>query len=163
MRPRSTLALGALGLAVAVSPLAGCGGGENEPAKPLGMHQVARSLERQSTAFLDREGTALHRGLDRFLGGRITTEVSKGSTECRSGKETASISDPKRYPFACIVEGNAAGNGLTVNITLGFVGLDLDGHCWRAANERISVTTGAPALVTHEEADRPVNQVRACV
>jgi len=163
MRARSTLALGALGLALAVSSLAGCGGGEDEPAKPLAMRQVARSLERESTAFLDREGTALHRGLDRFLGGRITTEVSKGSAECRSGKKTASISDPQRYPFACIVEGSAAGGGLTVNITLGFVGLDLDDACWQAANERIAVTTGAPTLVTREEADRPVNQVRACV
>jgi hypothetical protein len=127
------------------------------------MRQLAHSMEGQSAAFLDRDGTALHRSLDRFLGGRIATEAAKGSTECRPGKQTASISNPKKYPFACIVEGTATGNGLTVNITLGFVGLDLDIECWRAANERISVTTGAPALVSQEEADRPVNQVRACV
>lgn len=161
MSPRSASLLGALALAALV--IAGCGGGEEEPAKPLTMRQVARSLEGQSADFLDREGTALHRGLKRFLGGEIKTKVSKGSVECRSGRDTASISDPKKYPFACIVEGSADGRGLEVNITLGFVGLELDDECWRAANERVSVTTGIPALVSREEAQRPMNQVRACV
>ena len=163
MSARSAAPLGALALVIALAAFGGCGGGEGEPAKPLGMRQVAKSLEERSTAFLNREGTALRRGLDRFLGGRITTEVSGDSAECRAGKDTASISNPKKYPFACVVEGSAEGNGLEVNITLGFVGLKLEGRCWQAANERISVTTGAPALLTREEAARPVNQVRACV
>jgi hypothetical protein len=127
------------------------------------MRQLANSVEGQSAAFLDRDGTALHHSLVRFLGGKITTEVAKDSTECRPGKQTASITNPKKYPFACVVEGSAEGNGLEVNITLGFVGLKLEGRCWQAANERVSVTTGAPALVSQEEAERAVNQVRACV
>lgn len=143
--------------------LGSCGEGDDPGVESLTMRQLTHSVEAQSADFLKRDGTALHRSLEQFLPGKITTEVSKGSAECRPGRDTASISNPQRYPFACIVEGTAEGNGLEVNITLGFVGLDLDGACWRAANERVSVTTGAPALVSHEEAERPVNQVRACV
>jgi hypothetical protein len=143
--------------------LGSCGEGDDPGAESLTMRQLTRSVEAQSADFLERDGTALHRSLEQFLPGRITIEVAKGSTECRSGNQTASISNPNKYPFACIVEGSAEGEGLTVNITLGFVGLKLAGRCWRAANERVSVTTGAPALVSQEEAARPVNQVRACV
>jgi len=163
MRVRSAASLGALALVIALTTFGGCGGGEEDPAKPLAMRRLASSVEGQSAAFLDRDGTALHRSLARFLGGEISTEVAKGSTQCRPGSQTASIANPKKYPFACIVEGSAEGNGLEVNITLGFVGLDLDDECWRAANERISVTTGAPALLSREKAARPVNQIDACV
>ena len=109
------------------------------------MRQLTRSVEAQSADFLERDGTALHRSLEQFLPGRITIEVAKGSTECRSGNQTASISNPNKYPFACIVEGSAEGEGLTVNITLGFVGLKLAGRCWRAANERVESGSGLDA------------------
>jgi hypothetical protein len=161
MRARSAVALGALALVIALSA-SGCGGGEESLAKPLTMRRLASSLEGRSAPFLRREGTTLHRNLVRFLGGQIEAKVSRGTAECRPGRETASISNPKKYPFACIVEGSATGSGLTVNITLGFVGLKLDGSCWRAANERVSVTTGAPALIGADEARRPVNQIAAC-
>jgi hypothetical protein len=162
MREHRFAACGALALVFSLLLSAGCGGGDDGNDEPLTMRQLAGSVERQSVAFLDREGTTLHRSLERFLGGRITTEVARGSTECRSGKRTASISNSKKYPFACIVEGSADGNGLTVNIVLGFVGLELDGRCWRAANERVSVTSSAPALLTRREAMRPLNQIAAC-
>jgi hypothetical protein len=162
MREHRLAACGALVLAFSLLLLEGCGGGEDRNEEPLTMRQLAGSVEGKSAAFLDREGTALHRSLERFLGGRITTKVARGSAECRSGKRTASISNSKKYPFACIVEGSADGNGLTVNIALGFVGMKLEGRCWRAANERISVTSGAPALLTRREAMRPLNQIAAC-
>jgi hypothetical protein len=157
--------------------LGGCGGGSDQtttssastsasvPARELGdltPQELATSVEGQTADFLDRDGTALHRSLEQFLGGKIATSVAKGSAECRAGKNTASIADPGKYPFACIVEGSAAGKGLTVNITLGFVGLGIHGRCWRAADERVSVTTGAPALLTRREAMRPVNQIAGC-
>ena len=69
---------------------------------------------------------------------------------------------PRRYPFACIVEGSADGRGLNVNITLGFVGLKLDGRCWRAANERVSVTSTAPALLSAARGHAAGNRIAGC-
>jgi hypothetical protein len=144
----------------------GCGSGESVTATPstedLTMSRLSASVEGEAAGFLDRRGTALHGSLERFLGGTIATRLDKGSTECRPGAATASITDARRYPFACVVEGSADGRGLTVNITLGFVGLELDGRCWRAANERVAVTTGAPALLPRREAMRPVNRIAGC-
>ena len=149
--------------------LAGCGsgdGGERDGATSqepdLTMTLLAKSVESRAAAFLQREGTAVHRSLEKFLGPKIVTEVARNDTECRSGRDTASIANPRRYPFACIVEGSADGRGLNVNITLGFVGLKLDGPCWRAANERVSVTSTAPALLSGREAMRPVNRISGC-
>jgi hypothetical protein len=151
--------------------LAGCGRDDQEftttttAASGLGdlsSRELARSVEAQAAVFLARDGTALRKSLHQFLGGEVTTRVAKGSAECRSGQNTASIDDPGRYPFACIVEGSADGEGLAVNITLGFVGLEIDGRCWKAANERVSVTTSAPAVLTRQEALKPVNQIHAC-
>jgi hypothetical protein len=160
-----------LALLCAVALLAGCGG--DEQASPmttssstglgdLTSGELAGSVESQAAVFLARDGTALRKSLRRFLGSEVTARVARGSAECRSGQNTASIDDPNRYPFACIVEGSADGRGLTVNITLGFVGLEIDGRCWRAANERVSVTTNAPAVLTRREALKPVNQIGAC-
>jgi hypothetical protein len=162
MRVPAAAVSGVIALAFLLALLPGCGGGESDVAKPPSMRELARSVEAQSAPFLRRDGTTLRRNLVRFLGGPVETSVAKGSVECRAGRDTPSISDPKKYPFACIVEGSAAGKGLTVNVTLGFVGLKLDDRCWRAANERVSVTTGAPALLSAEEARRPVNQIAAC-
>jgi hypothetical protein len=55
----------------------------------------------------------------------VTTEVEAGSAVCRAGSETRSIADPRKYPFACIADGD----GLEVEIVLGFVGTELDGRC----------------------------------
>jgi hypothetical protein len=150
--------------------LLGCGGSNGPEASTaaagglgsLTPKALAISVEGQTAGFLDREGTALHRSLEQFLCGKIATEVTRDSAECRPGDKTASISNPSEYPFACIVEGSADGTGLQVNITLGFVGIEVDGRCWRAANERISATTGAPALLTRKEAILPVNQISGC-
>jgi hypothetical protein len=151
--------------------LAGCGGdnqGSTTTTASFGglgdftPRELAGSVEAQAAVFLARDGTALRKSLRQFLGREVTTRVARGSVECRSGQNTASIDDPHRYPFACIVEGSADGRGLTVNITLGFVGLEIDGRCWRAANERVSVTTSAPAVLTRREALKPVNQIHAC-
>lgn len=120
------------------------------------------SVEIETAAFLGREGSALRRSLRRFIGAEMTTEVERGSAVCRAGSETASIADPAKYPFACIVRASADGQGLEVGITLGFVGTELDGKCWRATNERVAVTTTAPALLSRREARRLVNQITGC-
>ncbi|HEU4392275.1 MAG TPA: hypothetical protein VFR04_01430, partial [Solirubrobacterales bacterium] len=120
------------------------------------------SVEGQAEGFLEREGTALRESLHRFLGPRLTTAVERGSAICRPGSETPSIDDPSKYPFACVVRASADGEGLEVEISLGFVGTELDGDCWRAANERVAVTTTMPALLTREEAERQVNQIDGC-
>jgi hypothetical protein len=166
-RPRPAACLATL-LALAV-PLAGCGGGGGEKAaSPAGggaaisMSELASSVEAQAESFLQRDGSALHKSLVRFLGGEIAAEVSPGDTECRSGRNTAAIADPEKFPFACIVQGSADGRGLTVNVTLGFVGLGIDGRCWKAANERVAVTATAPALLTRREAMQAVNRIAGC-
>ena len=58
--------------------------------------------------------------------------------------------------------GKADGQGLQVGITLGFVGTEVDGRCWGAANDRVSVTTTAPALLGRREAMLPVNRIAGC-
>jgi hypothetical protein len=124
---------------------------------------LAGSVEAQTAVFMEREGTALRGSLHRFLGPKLTTKVESGSAVCRPGSETPAIDDPSKYPFACIVGASADGQGVEVEITLGFVGTELDGRCWRAANERVAVSATAPALLTRREAERPVNQIAACV
>ena len=162
---RLTAALAALLVAVAI---AGCGGGDGTstaasgPVAELTRRQLGVAVEKRTAAFLEREGTALRISLHRFLGPRLTTKVESGSAICRPGSETPSITDPKKYPFACVVRGSAKGQGLEVGITLGFVGTELSGGCWRAVNERVSVTTTAPALLSAREARRPVNQIADC-
>jgi hypothetical protein len=167
MRLPAVAACLAIGLAM---PLSGCGGGGGgdeagstaAAEAAVSMSELAGSVEEQAEGFLQRDGSALHRSLVRFLGPRLTAEVSRGASECRPGADTPSIADPEKFPFACIVEGSADGQGLTVNITLGFVGLSLDGRCWQAANERVTVTATAPALLPRREAMRPVNRIAGC-
>lgn len=169
MRRPAAAACLAIALSLAV-PLTGCGGGDGgekgessagEDAA-LSMSELADSVEGQAESFLQRDGSALHRSLVRFLGPRLTADVSRGATECRPGADTPSITDPQRFPFACVVEGSADGQGLSVNVTLGFVGLSLDGRCWQAANERVTVTATAPALLPRSEAMRPFNRIAGC-
>jgi hypothetical protein len=154
-------------LAAAFVVLAGCGEGKEgavrTSAQPsITMTELASSVEAQASGFLRRDGSALHRSLAGFLGREFAAEVSAGDSECRSGRVTAAIADPDKFPFACIVQGSADGDGLTVNVTLGFVGLDIDGRCWRAANERVTVTATAPALLSRREAMLPVNRIAGC-
>jgi hypothetical protein len=168
---RTAAALAALLAALAV---AGCGDNESTVTDPttattassglgeLNLRQLSASLEDQAADFLEREGSALRVSLHRFLGPKLTTKLERGSAVCRPGSETASISDPSKYPFACIVSADADGQGLQVGITLGFVGTEVDGRCWRAANDRVSVTTTAPALLARREAMLPVNQIAGC-
>ena len=149
---------------VAASLLGGCGGGEDEAraVEPeLAVAQLGPSVEAQSAGFLDRSGTELDGILRRFLGPVFATKLDPGSAICRPASQTASIDDPKRYPFACVVEATADGQGLEVEIVLGFVGTELEGRCWRAANERVLVTTTRPTLLGRE-ALRPVNQIAGC-
>lgn len=154
-------ALGAAAL-LAIALGLGCGGGSSVEAD-VAPRELGPSLEARAASFLDREGTALRRELRRYLGPSPTTRVEPGSAICRAGSETPSIADPRRYPFACVVHASADGAGLEVEIVLGFVGTELEGRCWHAANERVAVTTSLPALLTRREARRPVNQIAGCV
>ena len=150
--------------------LVGCGGGDEATTTAaatstlgdLTLRQLQASVEEQTAGFLARDGTVLAKNLNRFLGGKMSAKVVKGSAQCRVGKDTPSITDPDRYPFACIVSGNVSGKGLTVGVTLGLVGLSVEDGCWRAANERISVTTSVPALVSRQAALDPINQLEGC-
>jgi len=170
---RTALALAALPLALALSACGSTNTGadglesgatDNISAHRLavGMGELEKSVEAQTAPFLEREGSALRVSLHRFLGPKLTTKVERGSAVCRPGSETASITDAEKYPFACIVSADADGQGLQVGITLGFVGTEVDGRCWRAANDRVSVTTTAPALLGRREAMQPVNQIAGC-
>lgn len=160
--PKPRTAAGATVLLL-LAAFAGCGGAEGGAAEAdVTPRQLAPSLEAEAAAFLERDGTALHRNLHRFLGSNPAAEVERGSAVCRSGRETPSISNPRRYPFACIVRATADGDGLEVEIVLGFVGTELDGRCWRAANERVAVTTSLPELLSRREARRPINQIAGC-
>lgn len=173
MTPARAIAAAAALLALLL--VAGCGGGGVEafqtstaPAprverSTVAMHELEASLEAQTGDFLRREGSALRVSLHRFLGPRLATRLEVGSAVCRPGSETASIADPGKYPFACIVSADADGQGLQVGITLGFVGTELEGRCWRAANDRVSVTTTAPALLGRRQAMLPANRIAGCV
>lgn len=152
----------AAGLLLLATALAGCGT-DAQPQADATPRQLGPSLEAQAAAFLEREGTALRRNLNRFLGSEPTAEVEPGSAVCRPGADVPSIADPRKYPFACVVRASADGEGLEVEIVLGFVGTELQGRCWRAANERVAVTTSLPELLSRREAQRPVNQIAGCV
>ena len=170
MSAPSRLVLVAAVLAVLTLALAACGGSDEAATgattaagspQPLPAGLEA-SVEAETVAFLAREGTALRESLRPYLGPRPATAVERGSAICRPGTATASIADADRYPFACVVRGSASAGGLEVEVTLGFVGTELDGECWRAANERVAATTTTPALLTREEAMRAVNQIAGC-
>jgi hypothetical protein len=154
-------------LALALSTLAGCGGGDQTTVKTTGLGdltlpQLTASLETEAAEFLERSDSALGVSLHEFLGPEIATEVERGSAECRRGRDTASIEDPKRYPFACVVRGSADGQGLLVEITLGFVGTGVEGRCWHAVNERVLVTTTRPSTLSRREATKPPNRLQGC-
>jgi len=158
----------ALALAAALALLAGCGGeGEETTASTTGLGdltlaELSASVEAQAEGFLEREDSALGRSLREFLGPEIVTEVKLGSAICRRGRDTASIDDPRAYPFACVLEGNADGRGLLVEISLGFVGTGVEGSCWHAINERVLVTTTRPNVLSKAEAKLPQNRIAGC-
>jgi hypothetical protein len=147
--------------------LVGCGegGDQTTTAGPRGLttNQIANSLEQQAAGFLARDDTTLANSLGRFIGNKFSTRVVKGSTECKTGQETASIANPGKYPFACVVGAIADGRGLTVEVTLGFVGTGVNGRCWQAVNERIAATTTAPVLLSRRQALAPENRISSCV
>jgi hypothetical protein len=158
----------AICLAAAVLCCAGCGGGEETTVSTTGLGDLAlpeltASLEAESAEFLERPDSALGVSLREFLGPKIATEVEQGSAICRRGRDTASIDDPKRYPFACVVRGSADVEGLLVEISLGFVGTGVEGRCWHAVNERVLVTTTRPHTLSKREAMRPPNRLSACL
>jgi hypothetical protein len=157
----------ALCLVVAMAALCGCGGGEETTVSTTGLGdltlpELTASLEAEAAEFLERPDSALGVSLHEFLGPKITTEVEAGSAICRRGRDTPSIDDPKRYPFACVVRGSADGEGLLVEITLGFVGTGVEGRCWHAVNERVLVTTTRPATLSKAEATKPPNRLDGC-
>jgi hypothetical protein len=159
--------IAALCLVVALAALTGCGGGEEATVSTTGLGDLAlpeltASLEAEAAEFLERPDSALGISLREFLGPRIATEVEPGSAICRRGRDTPSIEDPKRYPFACVVRGKADGQGLLVEIALGFVGTGVEGRCWHAVNERVLVTTTRPATLSEREAMRPPNRLNGC-
>lgn len=160
--------LAALCLAAAALALAGCGGdGEETTVSTTGLGdltltELSASVEFEAAEFLERPDSALGVSLREFLGPRIETEVEPDSVICRRGRDTPSIADPRRYPFACVVRGSADGEGLLVEITLGFVGLGVEGRCWEAVNERVLVTTTRPHTLTKREATRPPNRLSGC-
>jgi hypothetical protein len=158
--------VGAVAL-IAASLLGACGSGGSDTssaqnASPVAAAKIGPSLETEAASFVNRPGTALDGVLKRFLGPVVKAKVEPGTAICRPGSETASIENPSRYPFACILRAEADGRGLEVEITLGFVGTELEGSCWRAANERVLVTSTEPTLLG-ERAKLPVNQVKGCV
>jgi hypothetical protein len=154
-------------LVLALPALSGCGGGEETTVSTTGLGdltlpELTASLEAEAAEFLERPDSALGVSLHEFLGPRIVTEVERGSAICRRGRDTPSIDDPQRYPFACVVRGSADGQGLLVEITLGFVGTGVEGRCWHAVNERVLVTTTRPATLSKPEALKPPNRLEAC-
>jgi hypothetical protein len=158
--------LGAAALALVLA-LGACGSGDNgttasQSSKPVAIAKIEPSLETEAAGFVNRPGTELDRVLKRFLGPALKVKVEPDSAICRPGSDTPSIENPNQYPFACILRANANGQGLEVEITLGFVGTELDGSCWRAANERVLVTSTEPTLLGRQ-AKLPVNQVKGCV
>jgi hypothetical protein len=161
--------LGALAtcLVFALVALSGCGGGEETTVSTTGLGdltlpELTASLEAEAAEFLERPDSALGVSLHEFLGPKIATEVERGSAICRRGRDTPSIEDPKRYPFACVVRGKADGQGLLVEISLGFVGTGVEGRCWHAVNERVLVTTTRPSTLSKAEAMRPPNRLEGC-
>jgi hypothetical protein len=162
MSPRPALAV--VALALLTLGLLACAGSDGSGGRlEFGMGQLEASVETETVGFLTREGSVLHGSLERFLGPKLATKVERGSAICRRGSKTPSISNPGKFPFACIVRASADGQGLEVEITLGFVGLEADGRCWHAANERVAVTTTAPELIGRRAALRPVNQIAGCI
>lgn len=158
----------ALCLVGAMVLLVGCGGGDDETVSTTGLGDLAlpeltASVEAESAEFLERPDSALGASLHEFLGPEVVTEVYEGSAICRRGRDTASIEDPEKYPFACVVRGSADSEGLLVEITLGFVGTGVEGRCWHALNERVLVTTTRPHTLSEREAKRPPNRLDGCV
>jgi hypothetical protein len=155
-----------LALLCTLALLVGCGEGGGQTATAglgdLTTSQIANSLEQHAAGFLARDDTTLTNSLARFIGSKFSTKVVKGSSECKTGQETASIANPGKYPFACVLSAIADGHGLTVEVTLGFVGIGVNGRCWKAANERIAATTTAPVLLSRRQALAPENRISGC-
>lgn len=173
---RRIRALAVVAGVAALATLAGCGGSsadgtESQPPLDISargttgeqaLEELEKSVELEAAEFLERPESALGVSLREFLGPRIETEVEAGSAICRRGRDTPSIADPRRYPFACVVRGSADGEGLLVEVTLGFVGLSVEGRCWEAVNERVLVTTTRPTTLSRPEAMRPPNRLQGC-
>lgn len=168
MTVRVPVLITCLAVLLTAPALSACGGGEEAasatgPEPDVAIARLGPSVEAASAEFLARPGTALARALAEFLGPATVTAVQPGTTVCRPASQVPSIDDPRRYPFACVIEATADdGSGLEVEIVLGFVGTGLEGRCWAAANERVLVTGTRPTLLDRREAMRPVNGIEGC-
>lgn len=170
IRPLAALVL------VSILVLTGCGGSGGDASTgavssaatvPGGGSITAASLTpsfaRAAVGFAGRTGSVLARSLDRSLGKGTAVAIKPGSAECRAAAATPSDNHPARFPFACIVSGIGAYGGVSTTFTLGFVVFNVKGHCWRAANERISAASAGPVLIPRSRALAPANVVAGCV
>lgn len=157
--------------------LSGCGGGDDatsgsaasapatttvEPG-PLTAVALAPSLGSSARQLESRSGSTLRRSLNDSLGPNAKIAIDAGSTRCRSGSATPSVTNPGRFPFACIVSGRASASGVETGFTLGFVVFKLDGRCWKATNERIAAAASGPVSLSRQEALQPANVIAGCV
>lgn len=156
--------------AILLVALAGCGGGSDTgstatTAAPAAIdaQSLTASLEKAAPALAGRPGSVLTSAVERSLGKGAAIAIKPGSAECRPVTETSSASEAGKYPFACIVGGTAAAGGVSSVFTLGLVVFDVDGLCWKAANERIAVAAGRPILIPRSRALEPANVISGCV
>lgn len=157
--------------------LPGCGGGDDAttgsaasaPARapaetgPVTAAALAPSLGSSARQLERRSGSILRRSLNASLGPNAEIAIEAGSTRCRSGSATPSVTNPRRFPFACIVSGRATAAGVQTGFTLGFVVFNLHGRCWKATNERIAAAASGPVVLTRREALEPANVIAGCV
>src|SRR4029079_18018605 len=88
---------------------------------------------------------------DASLGPNAEIAIEAGSTRCRSGSATPSVTNPRRFPFPGSVSGRATAAGVQTGFTLGFVVFNLHGRCWKATNERIAAAASGPVVLTRRE------------
>ena len=146
--------------------LPGCGSGSEtttggSPAA-LSASSLTPSLGAAARALERRGGSILRRSLDESLGPGAEIIIAPGTTRCRTGAQTPSVSDPRRFPFACIVSGRAKGGGVSTGFTLGFVVFRVHGLCWRATNERIAAAAAGPVVLSRQQALEPANVISGC-
>jgi hypothetical protein len=157
-------------LALALSACGGGGsdstgstsGGGGSSAGALTTASLTPSLGAAARAFETRGDSVLRRSLNESLGPGATIRIAPGTTVCRTGAQTASVTNPGRDPFACIVSGRARAPGTATEFVLGFVVFHVNGLCWRASNERIAAAASGPVLLPRRQALEPANVISGC-
>jgi hypothetical protein len=162
------LALSACGGSGSDTTAAGTGSGGSTgsggASSKLTATALTPSLGAAARVLETRNGSVLRRSLDESLGKDATISIAPGTAVCRTGAQTASVTNPKRYPFACIISGRArGGGGVTTGFVLGFVVFHVNGLCWRASNERIAAAASGPVLLPRQQALEPANVISGCV